>query len=260
MKLLDVKNISCRYENHIALENVSFSVEEGDYIAIVGENGSGKSTLVKTLVGLVSPFSGEVVMNGMNAREIGYLPQSTIVQKDFPASVTEVVMTGFIGGGIRLFYSAEQKRIAKENMELLGVTPFAKKSFRELSGGQQQRVLLARALCATKKLLILDEPVSVLDPVVTHELYAIIRRLNEERGITVIMVSHDIHCAVEQARTILHLGKNVLFCGPTEDYFETALYQRMTGSCGEHEHHSHHDHDDHDDHYHAHDKEEPSHA
>ena len=185
-------------------------------------------------------------MNGIDRREIGYLPQSTVVQKDFPASVTEVVMTGCIGkGGFRPFYTSEQKKTARDTMELLGVTPFAKKSFRELSGGQQQRVLLARALCATKKLLILDEPVSVLDPVVSHELYAILHMLNEERGITVLMVSHDIHCAVEQAKTILHMGKELLFCGSAEDYLHTELYHRMTGNChgGREEEGGHHHHD-----------------
>lgn len=245
MALLEVSHLTVRYEHHIACEDVSFSLAEGDYAAIVGENGSGKSTLVKTLVGLIPPASGEVRMNGIERREIGYLPQSTVVQKDFPASVTEVVMTGCIGkGGFHPFYTSEQKKTAHDMMELLGVTPFAKKSFRELSGGQQQRVLLARALCATKKLLILDEPVSVLDPVVSHDLYAVLRMLNEERGITVLMVSHDIHCAVEQAKTILHMGKQLLFSGSTEEYHHTDLYHRMTGNChGDMEEGGHHHHD-----------------
>lgn len=244
--LLDVKDLTVRYERQIALENVTFSLRDGDYTAIVGENGSGKSTLVKTLVGLISPTHGEVQLHGITRNEIGYLPQSTVVQRDFPASVTEVVLTGCIGANAILpFYSKAQKELARENMNLLGVTPFAKKSFRELSGGQQQRVLLARALCATKKLLILDEPASVLDPVVTHELYDILRKLNEERGITVLMVSHDIHCAVEQAKTILHMGKTLLFAGPTAEYKQTELCYRMTGSCHAetHAHHHHHHHE-----------------
>lgn len=234
--ILEVKNLTVRYERHVAVENVSFSIEEGDYAAIIGENGSGKSTLVKSLVGLIPPSTGEIVMHGMEKREIGYLPQSTIVQKDFPASVTEVVLTGCLGIERRVgpFYTKKQKKTAEENMELLGITPFAKKSFRALSGGQQQRVLLARALCATKKLLILDEPASVLDPVVTHDLYAVLHKLNRERGITVLMVSHDIHCALEQAKTILHMGRSLLFCGTADAYYDTELYHRMTGSCGEH--------------------------
>ena len=239
--LLNVSHLTVRYEHQIACEDVSFSLRAGDYAAIVGENGSGKSTLVKTLVGLIPPASGEVRMNGIGRREIGYLPQSTVVQKDFPASVTEVVMTGCIGGGgFRPFYTAAQKKNAREAMDLLGVTPFAKKSFRELSGGQQQRVLLARALCASKKLLILDEPVSVLDPVVSHELYAVLRMLNEERGVTVLMVSHDIHCAVEQAKTILHMGQRLLYAGSAAEYRHTGLYEKMTGGChGDMEEHHH---------------------
>ena len=246
--LLEIKDLTVRYEGHIAVKDVSFSVREGDYAAIVGENGSGKSTLVKSIVGLIPPSGGEIIMHGMNRREIGYLPQSTVVQKDFPASVTEVVMTGCIGTGHSFspFYSRAQKQLARENMELLGVTPYAKKSFRALSGGQQQRVLLARALCATKKLLILDEPASVLDPVVTHELYAILHKLNEERGITVLMVSHDIHCAVEQAKTILHMGKELLFCGSSEAYQETELCHRMTGNCMTAHHHAAHNAEQHD--------------
>ncbi len=244
MKLLEVKNLTVRYERQTAVENVSFSLEEGDYAAIVGENGSGKSTLVKTLVGLIPASEGDVIMHGMTQREIGYLPQSTQVQRDFPASVTEVVLTGCLAGGsFHPFYTKAQKALAREMMALLGVTPFAKKSFRELSGGQQQRVLLARALCATKKLLILDEPVSVLDPVVTHELYAILRRLNRERGITILMVSHDIHCATEQAKTILHMDRTLHFCGTVDDYLHTPEYRRMTGDCQpeihSHDHHHH---------------------
>lgn len=232
MNLLDVNNLTVRYERQTAVEHVSFSLREGDYTAIVGENGSGKSTLVKTLVGLIPPADGTIDMHGITPREIGYLPQSTVVQRDFPASVTEVVMTGCLAaGGFHPFYSREQKRLAHDMMELLGVTGFAKKSFRELSGGQQQRVLLARALCATKKLLILDEPASVLDPVVTHDLYAILRTLNEERGITILMVSHDIHCALEQAKTILHMDRSLRFFGTAEEYSHTSEYRRMVGDC-----------------------------
>ena len=245
MNLLEVNHLTVRYERQTAVENISFSLEEGDYAAIVGENGSGKSTLVKTLVGLIPAADGSVSMHGMTRGEIGYLPQSTVVQKDFPASVTEVVLTGCLArGGFHPFYSKAQKALAHEMMDLLGVTPFAKKSFRELSGGQQQRVLLARALCATKKLLILDEPASVLDPVVTHELYGILRRLNRERGITILMVSHDIHCALEQAKTILHMDRTLRFCGPAEAYTETAEYRRMIGDC-QPEMHAHHHGPDH---------------
>lgn len=229
MALLEVSHLTVRYEHHIACEDVSFSLAEGDYAAIVGENGSGKSTLVKTLVGLIPPASGEVRMNGIERREIGYLPQSTVVQKDFPASVTEVVMTGCIGkGGFHPFYTSEQKKTAHDMMELLGVTPFAKKSFRELSGGQQQRVLLARSLCAAKDLLVLDEPVTGLDPAVTDELYTIIRKLNQEENLAVIMVSHDVHRAVQNASHILHMDKEVAFFGTTGEYQKNPLYNDLS--------------------------------
>lgn len=232
MNILNVDHLTVRYERQTAVEQVSFSLREGDYAAIVGENGSGKSTLVKSIVGLIPAADGTIDMHGMRPCEIGYLPQSTVVQRDFPASVTEVVLTGCLSsGGFRPFYSRGQKQLAHEMMELLGVTDFAKKSFRELSGGQQQRVLLARALCATKKLLILDEPASVLDPVVTHDLYAILRTLNEERGITILMVSHDIHCALEQAKTILHMDRTLRFFGSAQAYRETAEFRRMIGDC-----------------------------
>ena len=230
--MLETRGLTVRYEHHIACDNLSFALEEGDYVAIVGENGSGKSTLVKTLVGLLKPSAGEVILHNLSKKEIGYLPQSTPVQRDFPATVSEVVLTGCIGGGgFRPFYSKGQKQAAQNAMELMNISPLSKKSFRELSGGQKQRVLLARALCATKKLLILDEPASVLDPVITHDLYSILKMLNETRGITILMVSHDIHCAVEQAKTILHMDKELLYYGTPEGYFRTELYQRMVGLC-----------------------------
>ncbi len=245
--LLEVRGLTARYEHHIACDNLSFSLEQGDYVAVVGENGSGKSTLVKTLVGLLKPSAGEVILHDLQKNEIGYLPQSTLVQSDFPATVAEVVLTGCIGaGGFRPFYSKEQKLAARNAMELLSISSLSKKSIRELSGGQKQRVLLARALCATKKLLILDEPASVLDPVITHDLYSILKMLNETKGITILMVSHDIHCAVEQAKTILHMDKELLYYGSAEGYYQTALYRRMIGTChaehsAEHTHGHHHD-------------------
>ena len=248
--MLVCENLTIGYDGKVIAQDINFTAQEGNYICIVGENGSGKSTLIKCLLNLITPMGGKISLkNGMHSRDIGYLPQQTVVQRDFPASVTEVVLTGCLGrGAFSPFYSRAQKKCAEENMALLGVTPFAKKSFRELSGGQQQRVLLARALCATKKLLILDEPASVLDPVVTHELYSILRRLNVERGITILMVSHDIHCALEQARTILHMGRTLLFDGSVDAYCSTDLYRRMIGSCDAdahmhpHRHHHHHEH------------------
>lgn len=214
-------NLALGYEQKSIIENLNFSVNSGDYLCIVGENGSGKSTLMKTLLGLQSAVSGEIVFgDGLNKNEIGYLPQQTVVQKDFPASVKEIVLSGFLGSmGIMPFYTKEQKRIAEENIEKMGIGDLKKRCYRELSGGQQQRVLLARALCATKKMLLLDEPVSGLDPKVTAEMYALIEKLNKD-GITIIMISHDIAAAVKYATHILHIGKTVFF-GTKEQYLES---------------------------------------
>ena len=185
MALIACKGLSLRYENRLAVEDVSFEIEAGDYVCIVGENGSGKSTLLKGLLGLKTPDAGSISYGeGLKQRMIGYLPQQTVVQKDFPASVYEVVLSGCLNRrGMRPFYSSAERQIAERNMERLSVGALRKKSYRDLSGGQQQRVLLARALCATEKLLLLDEPVTGLDPVVTSELYTMIRQLNPDSAV-----------------------------------------------------------------------------
>lgn len=221
MALLSVQNLSLGYDSRIIVEGLHFSVEAGNYLCIVGENGSGKSTLMRTLLGLQDPLAGQILMSdGLTRNEIGYLPQQTLVQRDFPASVREIVLSGCQGRcGLRPFYNAEEKRLAAENMEKMGITALARRSYRELSGGQQQRVLLARALCATRKLLLLDEPVSGLDPKVTAELYGVIADLNRE-GITIIMISHDIAAAVQYASHVLHIGSSVFF-GSKEEYLKS---------------------------------------
>ena len=221
MALLSVQNLSLGYDSRIIVEGLHFSVEAGNYLCIVGENGSGKSTLMRTLLGLQEPVAGQILMSdGLTRNEIGYLPQQTLVQRDFPASVREIVLSGCQGRcGLRPFYNAEEKRLAAENMEKMGITALVRRSYRELSGGQQQRVLLARALCATRKLLLLDEPVSGLDPKVTAELYGVIADLNRE-GITIIMISHDIAAAVQYASHVLHIGSSVFF-GSREEYLKS---------------------------------------
>ena len=195
MALITCQDVTLGYENTRVAEHLSFTVEEGDYLCIVGENGSGKSTLMKTLLGLRAPLAGHIAFgDGLRKNEIGYLPQQTPIQRDFPASVQEVVLSGCLARcGLRPFYSKEEKALAARNMERLGITPLARRCYRELSGGQQQRVLLARALCATRKLLLLDEPVAGLDPKVTAELYDLIAELNRADGITVIMIKPR-HC------------------------------------------------------------------
>lgn len=219
MALITVSGASLGYEGKAIVTDLNFEVNSGDYLCIVGENGSGKSTLMKTLLGQKNVVAGKIEFgDGLKQKEIGYLPQQTEVQKDFPASVKEIVFSGCLNGcGLRPFYSNEQKKRALDIMERLGITDLAKSCYRELSGGQQQRVLLARALCASKKLLVLDEPVAGLDPVVTKNLYKLITDINKE-GVTVIMVSHDIHAAIEFASHILHIGNKPLFFGTKDDY------------------------------------------
>ncbi|MBO6015074.1 MAG: metal ABC transporter ATP-binding protein [Lachnospiraceae bacterium] len=223
MAQLICENLVLGYENSILVDQLSFRVHQGEYLCIVGENGSGKSTLMRTILRLQTPMSGEIrYEEELRPTQIGYLPQQTIVQRDFPASVWEVVLSGCQGRrGRHVFYSKEDKQLAGENMRQLGIEDLAKRCYRELSGGQQQRVLLARALCATRKLLLLDEPVSGLDPKVTMEMYQLIQDLNRT-GITVIMISHDIHAAVTYASHILHIGDEIFF-GTKEEYVSSPV-------------------------------------
>ena len=223
MALLTVEDLKLGYESQVVLDHLNFTVNTGDYLCIVGENGSGKSTLMRTLLHLMPALGGRITAgDGLMPNEIGYLPQQTIVQKDFPASVWEIVLSGCQGRcGRRPFYGKEEKELARENIARMRLEKLTGRCYRELSGGQQQRVLLARALCATRKLLLLDEPVSGLDPKVTAEMYALIEELNRE-GITIITISHDIAAAVKYASHILHIGKKVFF-GTKEEYRESDL-------------------------------------
>lgn len=227
MALIEIKNASMGYEGKIVLSDINLKINEGDYVCIVGENGSGKTTLMKCLLGLLSVQIGSISYgDGLKQCEIGYLPQQTVLQKDFPASVSEVVLSGCLNKNHTLFYSKEQKETAAKNMELTGIYPLRKKCFRELSGGQQQRVLLARALCATHKLLILDEPVTGLDPKASSDMYALIKNLNKN-GITIIMVSHDITASVNNASKILHLSKNTYFYGTAHQYLHSDIGRKF---------------------------------
>jgi len=223
MALITCQDASFAYDGKIAASDLSFAVESGDYLCVVGENGSGKSTLIKGLLHLMEPRQGSVTLgDGLKQNEIGYLPQQTVAQKDFPASAFEVVLSGRMGArGVLPFFSRQDKAIAEENMRIFNIEELRNRCYRELSGGQQQRVLLARALCATKRLLLLDEPVAGLDPMVTHEFYHIIESLNRNEGLTIIMVSHDIHCAVDYASHILHLKTHQVFFGTTADYIHS---------------------------------------
>ncbi len=226
------QNASLGYEDGIVAENLDFTINKGDYLCILGENGSGKSTLIKAILRLKSQVSGTIEWCGdVKKNEVGYLPQQTVVQKDFPASVREIVRSGCLAKcGLRPFYSKEEKELAENTMKQLEIDKLAKRCYRDLSGGQQQRVLLARALCATRKMLLLDEPVTGLDPKAQTDLYELIAKLNRE-GITIIMVSHDIVSAVKYASHILHIGgRKQLFFGTTQDYAKSAAGKLFIGT------------------------------
>lgn len=216
------ENASLGYDGKPIVTGLSFTVNAGDYLCIVGENGSGKSTLMKTILNLTPPLAGAIHMEGLKPTQIGYLPQQTQVQRDFPASVLEIVLSGFQGQrGWRPFYTKEEKLAAIQQLRRLGLEGFQRRCYRELSGGQQQRVLLARALCATQKCLLLDEPISGLDPKAAAQMYEIIQQLHRE-GITIIMISHDVGVALADATHILHIGKH-LFFGTKEGYLHSGI-------------------------------------
>ena len=223
MSLIKCSDLKMGYEGKVVFENMNFPVNQGDYLCIVGENGSGKTTLMKGLLGLIEPISGTIeYLDGLKQRYIGYLPQQNNIKKDFPGSVFEVVLSGTLNQRLIPFYSKEQKEFAFENMKKVGITELKKKSFQQLSGGQQQRVLLARALCATSKLLILDEPITGLDPLASQDFYELLADLNKS-GITIVMVSHDITESVKHASHILHMTAKGYYYGTTHEYIHSEI-------------------------------------
>ncbi|MDE5754336.1 MAG: ABC transporter ATP-binding protein [Oscillospiraceae bacterium] len=224
---LQCKDTALGYDGRVVLQGLNFVVSEGDYLCILGENGSGKSTLMKTLLGLHTPSRGEIQFCGdTSQKEIGYLPQQTIVQRDFPASVQEIVLSGCLSRcGFRPFYTKQEKQLAGEIMQKLGIMDLNKRCYRELSGGQQQRVLLARALCSARKMLLLDEPVTGLDARASHEMYELIADLNQNDSVTIIMISHDIQASVNYASHILHIGGRQLFYGTKREYLQSKVGQ-----------------------------------
>lgn len=221
MALIALKDVTIAFEGVNAVEHVSFEIDRGDYLVIIGENGSGKSTLVRAMLGLVHVTSGEIRYgDGLKRSQIGYLPQQTAAQRDFPASVQEVVLSGCANqlGPRRFFYGSALQQKALEKMRLLDIEGLRDRSYRTLSGGQQQRVLLARALCATDSLLLLDEPVTGLDPAAVEEFYVLMRRLNREHGVSIAMVSHDLKGAMADANKVLAVGRSASFFGTVEAY------------------------------------------
>ena len=229
MPLMALRDVTIAFEGRVAVDRVSLSVEKGDYLVVLGENGSGKSTLMRAMLGLVRPRSGAVVYgDGLKQNQIGYLPQQTAAQRDFPASVDEVVLSGCANRlGRRWFYNRADRQRAEANMALLDVTSLREKSYRTLSGGQQQRVLLARALCATDSLLLLDEPVTGLDPAAAGELYDVIRDLNRRHGVAIVMVSHDLRGALRDARHVAVMDRGMDFFGDVAEYRAQYLHKAV---------------------------------
>lgn len=232
MAYITCKDLTLGYEGHAIVSNLNFEVGKGDYLCIVGENGTGKSTLIKTLLHLQEAISGEIIIgDGLKAYEVGYLPQQTVVQKDFPATVEEIVLSGTLAKcKWKPFYGKREKQLAEEKMKRMEIWNLRKACYRNLSGGQQQRTLLARALCAASKVILLDEPVTGLDPKVTAEFYQVTKDLSEE-GIAVIMVSHDVQ-ALNYATHILHMDKENSFYGTKRDYINSnrgKLFQNIGG-------------------------------
>lgn len=232
MTILECSDVTMSYEGVNVFEHLSFKLNKGDYLCVLGENGSGKSTLMKGLLGLLKPTSGKIeYSDGLARNEIGYLPQQSPVQRDFPASVYEVVLSGTLNRkGLTPFYGRKDKKLVMDNLERLSISHLKDNCYRDLSGGQQQRVLLARALCATRSLLLLDEPVTGLDPVVSAELYGLISDLNKKDGITVIMVSHDVKQSVANATHILHLENKTCFFGSVNDYLKSSISDQFMNS------------------------------
>lgn len=228
MSLINVKNLKIGYGSFPVLNNISFEVNEGDYLCIVGENGSGKTTLIKCILGLLTRFEGTIAFDdSLSKNQIGYLSQQLKINGDFPASVKEIVMSGFLNKKrFGITYSKEQRTKALSISEIVGIKDIFKSNFCHLSGGQQQRVLLARALCAANKLILLDEPTSALDPIATAEFYSLLKKLNSE-GVTVVMVSHDVNAAVRNASHILCLDSEKSFYGTTHQYVHSEVGNRM---------------------------------
>jgi len=245
MEILKSESLTLAYEGINVIENLNFSVDYGDYLCIIGENGSGKSSLLKAIIGDVQPAAGKLTLDPTARKKgIGYLPQQNIIQSDFPATSYEVVISGCIGRNkLGLFWNKEAKSKADEAMELLGISSLSDKPISVLSGGQRQKVLLARAFCASSDILLLDEPVNGLDPSAAHEMYSSIRMLNQSRNMTIIMVSHDVQCALHEANKILSLCRGHSFFGTPDEYYiheqKDAEYDHKLHDCTHcHVHHS----------------------
>ena len=227
MSLIDVKNVTLGYEKHVVLSNISFSIEEGDILCIVGPNGSGKSTLIKGILGLIKPMKGKIKFNDLKQEFIGYMPQETKVDANFPASVSEIVLSGTLNTkGLLSFYNKTDKERALNSLKILNISNLKNKCFCDLSGGQRQKVLLARSLCATKRLLILDEPSNNLDSKSKSDLYETIKDLNKNHHITIIMITHDLDHNNLIGNKILSLREDEIFYGNTKDFVKVIHHDK----------------------------------
>lgn len=226
MSLIDIKNLSLGYDGNIVLKNINLKIEENAFLCVVGPNGSGKSTLIKGILGLIKPISGTITFNNLKQNFIGYMPQETKVDSNFPASVLEIVLSGALNKkSMSLFYTKEDKKLAIKNLKILGIENLKNKHFSELSGGQRQKVLLARSLCATSKLLILDEPSNNLDSKSKKNLYDILTNLNKNYNITIIMITHDLDHNNLIGNKILSLREDDIFYGTTEDFIKKVHHE-----------------------------------
>ena len=232
MSLIKCNNIEFKYDGKEILKNISFEVNKGDYLCIIGENGSGKSTLLNIISGVLKPNNGTVTLDSnLSKKEIGYLPQKSEIYENFPASVYEVVISGCVNKlSIIPFCRRKEKQIANYNMNLLEISNIKNKCFHELSGGQKQRVLLARTLCSTRDIILLDEPVSGLDPIITESFYNVVNHLNNEHGTTVVMVSHDIQNCFKYASHILYIGKELFYYGSKSDFLNSEFSKNIRGN------------------------------
>ena len=206
--LIKCRQLTLGYGSKDLVRDLDYDVNVEDYLCIIGRNGSGKTTFLRGLAGLLSPKSGDIELcEGLKKSEIGYLPQMTLVQRDFPASVEEIVLSAFQGKHRLLpFYGRAHRERAMECMALTRTESLRKSCFRELSGGQKQRVLLARALCAAERLLLLDEPVTGLDPESADTMYRIIKDLHKN-GMTIVMVTHDVDSALDDATRVMNFDQ-----------------------------------------------------
>lgn len=240
--ILSIKNLCCSYGSAEVLSDVTFDVEKGDYIGLAGPNGAGKTTLVKTILGLSEKFRGDIKLFAQELKSfngwgrIGYLSQRvTAFNPLFPAAVKEVVGLGLLSqkGFPRRFTKTDGTKI-RQSLDLMGISDLQDKPVGDLSGGQQQRVFLARALVSDPELLILDEPGTALDPQSREDFFEFIKKLNIDRGITIILITHDTAQIGQYANKLLYLDKKIIFYGSFSDFCRSTDMNNYFGHFSQH--------------------------